>query len=483
MSTQTILLTILVIILALVLILCIRAIMMRSDSTGLEKRKMIRLAPEDRKRAVQSLSVLVRVQTVSDKDPDKVDWKAFERFIYSLDQLFPLLSRTCKRNFVGETGMIYTWKGKSDENPILLTAHYDVVPPGEGWSEEPFSGSVKNKRIWGRGTLDTKGSLCAILNAAELLICSDFVPEHTIYFAFSGEEEIAGASASQMADWFEEKNIRPAMVLDEGGAVVDGMFPGVHDPIAMIGVCEKGQAEIRYTASARGGHASSPGKQTSVTLLADAISRMNDHPLPCHFTPVVRRMFDILGPHASFSYRLIYANLWFFSPIIRRQAGKTGGNFGALFRTTQAVTMLEASDTINVLPHEASCMADMRILPGSSAAEDVAWFKNKCLPEGVEAEIIENRPPGKVSPASGRPWEVLSEIVQDTWKDVIACPYMMTARSDARCYEKISDRVYRFTPYRLSPEQLASIHGKDEYLTYEQFFTAINFYYRLMKEF
>lgn len=483
MTTPILILTIILCLIGIfLLVLLIRTAMFKPPEEEVRRKKILRLAEADKTTAIHRFSKLIQCKTVSHKNDEDTDWKEFERFIYLLDELYPLITQFCPRSFAGKTGMVYTWAGSTDKPPIVLMAHYDVVPPGEDWSCDPFSGRVKDGCLWGRGTLDTKGSLCSILEAAELLIRSGFNPERTIYFAFSGEEETGGPSCPDVVAWFEKQNIRPAAVFDEGGAVVTGVFPGVEKQAAMIGISEKGQADLEFSYTVKGGHASTPAARTSVTELAHTIEITAGHPLKGEFIQPVQDMFNTLGPYASFKYRFVYANLWLFAPLLVRQSGKKGGQFSALFRTTTAFTMLRGSDMTNVLPGTAKAWADMRILPGQTAEEACDLIADRIKNGEVTIEILTDRPPTETSLTEGHVWDTLINVVRDTWIDAVPCPYMMTARTDSRCYQKICQNIYRFTPYELTSEQLGLMHGVDERIELDSFFTAIAFYFRLMHE-
>ena len=140
-------------------------------------------------------------------------------------------------------------------DPKVIMAHYDVVPVNqEEWSVPAFDAVLKDGCIWGRGTLDTKGTLIPSLEAIEQLLKDGFVPENDLYFSFSGEEEIDGASCSDIVSRLEELHVRPAFVLDEGGAIVSGAFPGMKEDCAAVGIVEKGSVNLDFTIEAPGGH-------------------------------------------------------------------------------------------------------------------------------------------------------------------------------------------------------------------------------------
>jgi carboxypeptidase PM20D1 len=155
-------------------------------------------------------------------------------------------------------------------------AHYDVVSVSEeGWEKPAFDGIIEDGVLWGRGAIDTKITLNGILSAAEHLISEDFIPQNDIYMAFGGDEEIGGHGAKDIVSLFKLRGIVPAMVLDEGGAVVNNVFPGVDKPCALIGIAEKGMLNLEYRIKSAGGHASAPKPHTPVGELSAACCRVD----------------------------------------------------------------------------------------------------------------------------------------------------------------------------------------------------------------
>ena len=265
----------------------------------------------DKDAAVSNLQQLIRCKTVSYTDPQLEDDAEFEKLINLLPSLYPHVFDTCSFQKLPDRALLFCWKGQTSGDPAVLMAHYDVVPVEEdGWDRPAFEGLLEDGVLWGRGALDTKVTFNGILFAANHLIAEGFIPEHDIYFAFSGGEEVNGNGAVRIVDWIEDKGITPSMVVDEGGGVVENVFPGVKTPCGMIGIAEKGLLNARYRVQSGGGHASAPKPNGPVDRLAAACCRVLKKPFPYHITPPVAAMFDTLGRHSSFVYRLIFANLW-----------------------------------------------------------------------------------------------------------------------------------------------------------------------------
>ena len=437
----------------------------------------------DYDRVVESLREMIRCRTVSSADPAREDAAEFDRFRAYLAERYPTLAEKCNPERIGRCGVLYTWRGSSSEKPTVLMAHYDVVPAdGEGWEAPPFDGILKDGIIWGRGALDTKVTLCAIMEAAEQLISEGFVPENDIYLAFSGEEEPAGPSAGDIVTALEERGVRPALVLDEGGAVVTGAFPGVTAPCALVGTAEKGQLRLSLEAESKGGHASSPPPQTIVGELAEAVCMVDASPAPFTMTPPVEQMLDTLGRHASFPMRLVLANLNIFRPVLDIVSQISGGELNALMRTTCAATQMSGSPENNVLPAKASVGFNLRVINGESCEEAEERVRDAVGDPDVTVRRLYAAEPSKYSETSGESWEKLTGVIKRTWPKAVVSPYLMLAASDSRHYDRISSNVYRFCPLELSKEERGTIHGVNERIPTWKAVKCAEFYVRLIRE-
>ena len=307
-------------------------------------------APIDAQHAADSLSAMIRCRTVSYYDKSKIDEGEFDRFRALLDERYPLVAENCEKKRI-ETGVLYHLKGEKADAPCVFMAHFDVVPVNEElWERPPFDAIVEDGVMWGRGTLDTKGTLCATLEAIETLLGEGFKPKNDMYFAFAGDEEVNGVTAPAMVSYFESQGIRPGLVVDEGGAVVENVFPGVTAPCAVVGIAEKGMLSAEFRLNGAGGHASAPPIHTAIGRLSRVVCNVENHPFKRHLSEPIAKMFDTLGRQSSFLYRMIFANLWCFLPLLDSICKKSGGELNAMLRTTCAFTQASGSQATNVLP-------------------------------------------------------------------------------------------------------------------------------------
>ncbi|MDD3920160.1 MAG: M20 family peptidase [Eubacteriales bacterium] len=471
----------LIAVLAFLAVLLIRAAAFRPVAEAPEEPEA---APVDAARAVESLQAFIRCKTVSYRQEGMADAAEFEKFRALLVERYPNIHNTCERSLVGDSGILYRWKGKNSDAPAVLMAHYDVVPAAEtAWQKPPFAAIIENGVLWGRGTLDTKCTLLGVVEASEQLIGEGFTPENDVYFAFSGDEEISGDSAPAIVEEFIRRGVTPAIVVDEGGAVVENVFPGVKQPCALVGTGEKGMMAATMTIEGQGGHASAPPPHTPVGILAQAVVKIENKPFPAKLSAPAADMYNTLGRHSTFVYRLIFANLWCFKPVLDALCKKQGGEMNALMRTTCAFTMMQGSNASNVLPPKAMVGANLRLAPGDTMESVEARLKQIVNDERIVFDKEYGMNPSPCSLTGNDPaWQKLKHAIRHTWPEALVSPYLMVACSDSRHYGKISKNVYRFSAMALTKEERAMIHGNDERIKLENIEKTVQFYVRLIKQ-
>ena len=437
----------------------------------------------DKEKAVLSLQRLIQFKTVSNKDKTLENEEEFEGFINELPKLYPNVFALCELQTFNGRALLFRWKGKSSDKCSVMMSHYDVVPVNqELWTKPCFEGKIIDGVMYGRGVVDTKVTFNAVMFSVNKLIEDGFIPENDVYLAFSGGEEINGEGARNIVEYFYEKGISPELVVDEGGGVVEGVFPGVTKPCAVVGIAEKGMMVVEYETSCHGGHASAPKPHTPVGKLSKACCNVENNPFKMHLTEPVKKMFDTLGRHSSFLYRIIFANLWAFSWVLDLLGKMQGGEINALLRTTVAFTQMEGSKAQNVIPAKASMVSNIRLNPNDTIESATNYLQKTINDSEVNLNVMLGVNPSRISSTNCEGFNKVSNAILGTWSEAIVAPYLMVQCSDSRHYGKITDKVYRFSACDLTSEERAGVHGIDECLRVEAIERSVEFYLRLLKQ-
>ena len=468
-----------------ILVVLIAVILIRTLRFVPEKQSA--LVPEaiqvDSDKATRDLAEMIKCKTISHRNSDEDDESEFLKFEKLLPELFPKVFATCSFEKVGNRGLLIRWQGKSPDAPSVFMSHYDVVSvEAADWQKPAFDGILEDGFLWGRGTLDTKGTLNGILQAAELLISEGFVPNNDVYFAFGGNEEVSGDGSYGIVQLFKQRGITPGLVLDEGGAVCTGVFPGVKKPIALIGTGEKGQLNIQYTVKGGGGHSSSPKANSPIIRLSRACLNVEKSSFKYTLSSPTAQLFNTAGRHSNFLYRMIFANQWIFGGVLGIYSKLAGGEFNAIVRTTTAFTQMSGSKGQNVIPAVATMVSNHRIIPGENVESVVAHVTKAVNDENVKVSVINGVDPSVISRTDCEAYERVRSTVAETWQDTIVTPYLMVAGSDSRHWGEISDKVYRFSAMALSKEERGMIHGNDERIPVETIVRTVEFFARIMKK-
>lgn len=444
-------------------------------------------APAVAQDPVERLRALIRVPTVSRMAPELADESAFVRFRALLAELYPLIHERLELEVVAGGTLLFHWAGQGTGAPNVLMAHYDVVPADEpGWTHDAFAAELvgepgdPEQRVWGRGAIDDKGALAVILEAVEDGLAAGFQPASDLYLSFGHNEETAGDGAEAVVALFLERGIRPALVIDEGGAVVEGVFPGVSVPIAVVGVTEKGIAGIELSVAKPGGHASTPVRNGATARLARAILRLEKHPPRASISAPTLAMIQTLGAHASGPLGVLLPRAAAFRPLLAAAFARLGPEIEAMVRTTRAVTRLSGSAGDNVIAERATAMVNVRVAVGSSVEEAARDIRTAVDDPAVTVRVVYGSEPSPVSRSEGPVWQLLSDAILDAFPGTVVTPYVMLQASDSRHFAAISDGVYRFLPFDLRTEERATLHAIDESIRVSTYLRGIAFYRRLL---
>ncbi len=436
---------------------------------------------EDRMAAYAlKLSQMVQIETVSERGNPQID--KFYSFHRLLERLYPTVFTVCERTEI-DGNLLLKWRGKSAKKPIMLMAHMDVVEATGTWKYPPFSGTIADGKVWGRGSGDTKCSLMCYLQAVEEMLQEGYVPECDVYLASSCTEEIGGDGAPKIAAYLQQQGVHLYMLCDEGGSIVQDPVGGVSGHFAAVGIFEKGYGDLRFIARSNGGHSSTPGKNTPIPRLAKFICRVERrNPFTAKFAPAVSAMFTSLAPYASgFGLRLVLGNLWLFRPLLCKLMPAISSQAAAMLRTTIAFTMQSGSAGYNVLPQTASVCANLRFIPHQANENSVRLITRLAARYGLETEVVAQTPPSAALNLEGDAFALVRQTIASVFPGVGIMPYVVTGGTDARFYGDVCDNCVRFSPVCYGPEQLKGMHGLDENIEIGTLPGAVDYYKAIVR--
>ena len=474
----------LIAIVLLLVVVLLRAFTFGKEATSVAAEDYIQI---DTRQSAEHLSKVIQLETVSYSFEKPPAPETLQSLHMLLEEMYPLAHKNLKREKINEFSLLYTWEGSKAELPgVLFMAHQDVVPVDpatlDNWTHPPFSGAIADGEVWGRGTLDIKSQITCTLDSVEELLKAGYQPERTIYLGYGHDEEIGGLKgANFVSKYMEEKGIHLAGVIDEGGMVAEKMLPGVNAPIALVGTGEKGYLTVELTVEAEPGHSSTPPKHTAIGILAQAITRLENNPLPAHLE-TIENIFRSAGKKAPFLFRLVFANLWLTRGLVGKMIGGKGET-NAIIRTTTAVTLISGGIKDNILPREAKAKVNFRLFSGETSASTLEAVRKIVNDERVKVKAVENNgwDPSPVSRTDSPAYTTLEKTIQQFFGDAVVAPYLVLGATDARYYYNVCDSVYRFMPIQLGKNALHLIHGINEHISIEGLEKMAQFYASLMQ--
>lgn len=433
--------------------------------------------------AVARFSALLRIPTVSRADPAETDWSAFERFREALAERYPLVHARLSRELVAEHTLVYRWAGADPAAaPVVLMAHQDVVDPGDetAWSHPAFAAERDGDVLHARGAIDDKGSLAGILEAVEIALADGARPSRDVILVFGHDEETHGSGARAAAELLAERGVRPAFVLDEGGAIVDDALPGTAGRLAVIGLAEKGAATIRFSVAEAGGHASTPPAVSAIGRLASAIARLDARPSPARMTAATRKMFAAAGTTARGIRGFLYRNITWTAPLLRGILARGGPETSAMVRTTRVATLIAGGHARNAIPERAEAIVNARILPGETVASTLERIRRDVRDPLVAVELVDGWDPSPISPTDGEGWELLTELIRELDPPTTPIPYTQNGATDSRSFTGLTPCVYRFTPFHLTRAERDGLHAIGERIRVSSWLAGVAFYRALI---
>jgi len=436
--------------------------------------------PEREMKYASKLAEMVRFETVSYKG--QIRRERFLEFHKILEKMFPLVHNSLEKTEI-DGSLLYYWKGKHSDRPVVLMGHQDVVPAEGKWQHEPFSGDIENGRIWGRGSADTKCSVMAFFQAVEELLKEGYVPEQDVYLSSSNTEEINGEGCPKTVEVLKKRGVKPFIVNDEGGSIVTEPMAGVLGNYAMIGVLEKGQGNLKIIARSNGGHSSYPPENSPIVRLSKFVTDLSKHnPMRSAMNTQAREMFSKMAPYGPFWMRYLFGNLWLFRPLLEVLMPSISPQAAALLRTTVAPTMQSGSDGCNVLPQEASLILNLRYIPHQNMEESNAAIIKRAAKYGLEVEVMDAYPSFDPVDSHSEAFKVIEDVISEVFPKLPVIPYVMTGGTDAKSYQAICDACIRFSPVVYGPDQMKGMHGLNEYLDTYSLPGAVDYYKALIRK-
>lgn len=442
----------------------------------------------DLRAVADTLAGAIRCRTISSLEDPQQNAQEFEQLHAWLQLRFPLVHQHLKREAVNGLSLLYTWQGAdASAKPIVLMAHQDVVPISPGtedkWQQPPFEGVQRDGFVWGRGAWDDKANLVAQLQAVETLLAAGFQPRQTVYLAFGADEEVGGSrGAVQIAKLLQQRKVHLDFAIDEGLLITEGMLPGLAQPVALIGIAEKGYLSAVLKEAQAPGHAAMPPAPGTGTIarMSAALLRLDREQMPARLQGVAREMFETIAPELHGLQRVALSNLWLFAPLVQAQLEKAPAT-NAMVRTTTALTIVQAGNKENVLPGQAEATVNYRMLPGDTSQAVLQHVRDTVGPGfqvGTMAEITEASPVSSTRSAS---YQAINRTLRSLFPGTLVAPGLVVGGTDSHHYASIADNVYRFSPVRARPEDLARFHGTNERIAVANLGELVQFYARLLR--
>ncbi|WP_207496189.1 M20 family peptidase [Aridibaculum aurantiacum] len=469
--------------LLLVLLVLIVVVLVRTFSATSKQVEVAQAPPVPvSDSAIVHLQKAIQFKTIS-TEAGTADTAAFNGFRAFLQQAFPLVHQHCQLEIISGQSMLFYWKGiDANIKPIILVGHYDVVPVEEEslplWKADPFAGAIIGDSIYGRGAVDDKGSVMAILEAIEQLLRENYQPQGDVYLAFGHDEEATGQQGAKvLVPLLKQRGINPAFVLDEGGLVTAKEIPGVTKPVALVGIAEKGYVTVDLSINIPGGHSSMPAKETAIDQMSKALLRLKENPFPADLNHTINAFMDYMGPEMPFVQRMAFANRWLFSPLIKNIYSSRPGP-DAMIRTTTAPTIVHSGVKENVIPTVANATVNFRTLPGTTVDDVVKHMKEVIDDDRVTIKARSNNSsPQAVADVNDHFFTYLQQCIRSWRNDVVVSPYLVLGATDGRYYTELTPNVFRFIPFN----DVKGFHGTDERVGVDEYKKGIAFYYGLLR--
>ncbi len=437
----------------------------------------------------ERFSKALQIPTISYSNTARIDSTQFHSFIAFTKEYFPEVHDALDFTLVNDFGMLFRWKSnQADERkPVLFIGHYDVVPVDSSnigmWTHPPFSGHDDGEFIWGRGAMDDKGGLMSMLEGIDYLLKNNFNPQRDLWFAFGQDEEVGGINgAAKMGEYLKEQGIEFEFVLDEGMPIVMELHEELPTPVAFIGVTERGNMYLELSVDFEGGHSSLAANETAISILANAITKLSENPVPGRLEGLSLVTLEALAvDSAPLIQRVALSNLWLFRGMVERRMRDMPGA-DALLGTTAAPTMFFGGVNPNVLPSRATAVINYRIHPRENIDDILEYVRKTIDDPRIEMDLYPGaRNPAPISSTESNAYRTIEHTILEVFPDVLTAPSIFLAGTDSRHYRDISDNIYRFRPIRAYADDASRVHGVDERINKNNLLEMVRFQIQLIQ--
>ncbi|HVF39995.1 MAG TPA: M20/M25/M40 family metallo-hydrolase [Gemmatimonadaceae bacterium] len=381
----------------------------------------------------------------------------------------------------GHVNLYARLKGNGSKKAIALVHHMDVVPATPSfWAVDPFSGSVKDGYIWGRGAIDMKGEAIAHLMAMIALKRSGVTLSRDIVFIANADEEFTSTGAlvfvKNHADLL--KDVEYIITEATENRVVNGKVD-----YFSVGVAEKRTFWQRLTVKGTPSHGSRPTKENPVPRLVRALNRIANYETPIHVTPGVNKFFrDIsrLYPEPRRTWLADVAKAvknpqareWILSDVY----------WNAYLRNTISLTGMTGSNKTNVIPPEATAEIDIRLLPDTDPAAMLATLKRIVADTAVHfSTILEPKTPLE-SPIDTDLFRAIERAAKEREPNAFVTTPMQTGATDRPTYRKLGIVTYAIDPFKTEQaERQKGVHGNNERLSVDNVIFGVRYVYDILR--
>ena len=323
-------------------------------------------------------------------------------------------------------------KGNGSKRPLLILAHTDVVAvQPEKWPVDPFGAVMKDGYIWGRGTIDDKDKLVAMLTTFILMKRSGAVLDRDLIFlAESGEEaDPTGVGINYMVNEHLDE-INAEFALTEGGTM---RLENGRVRTVQVGTTEKVPRRARLVATGTSGHGSVPRIDNAVVHLGMAVGKIGTWESPMHLNETTRKYLEQLATISSADKAARYRAL--LDPQgaqqVQRYFAENEPSIYSMLRTSVVPTILKGGVGANVIPSEAEATLDIRALPGEDIDEFYGEMKRVIDDPAIRiAPLPATRPEAPPSRLDTEIYRTIERVSKRLYPDSVVLPTMSTGASD-----------------------------------------------------